>query len=447
MKTSEMNRRELLRVGAGAGAGLLLAHGAGSALAAPGIVSRPDAFRAAPPPADTKADLTVAAFGGAEDNKLFGAAIDRFKQKYPNVSVKLNISAVASWGDYANKLTTQIAGGKVPDVIEIAIEGTRLLVSKNLMEPLDTYTTGDADWQTLSADMAKPLLDGLSVDGKLYLVPENWNNMVIYHNTKLFADAKLEPPKADWTWDDFLSAAKELTHGTGKDKVYGFGVPFGGIFLMMPWWLTNGTYPLSADLTKSNLSDPKIVEAVTFVHDLINVHKVAPSVQGTDTGQLFASGKVAMSGWGRWIMAFLNSSKMTTFDIQYWPRKTAATTVFGVGGFGMSTNSKNKALTWELIKALSSKQVAEDVVTAGSSIPALESVAKETAFLKTPPNAKIFYDSLQDTRPVPNPNNFSQFEQIVIRHLSEIFSGNKSPEDGMKAADKELVTAMQQAGG
>jgi multiple sugar transport system substrate-binding protein len=444
MKNSGINRRELLRTGAGAGAGLLLAGGAKGALGAPGQALNPVMVNAAPPPSDTGGDLSIAAFGGDAENKMFGAAVERFKKKYPKANVKLNISAVASWGDYANKLTTQIAGGKVPDVIEIAIEGTRLFVSKGLMEPLDDYVKGDTAAQTLISDIAKPLLDGLSVDGKLYQIPQNWNNMVIYYNTKLFAAAKLEPPKADWTWDDFLSAAKTLTTGEGKNKVYGLAVPWGGIFQLMPWWLTNGTYPLNADLTESNLSDPKIIEAITFIHDLIHVHKVAPSVQGTQADQLFAAGKVAMSGWGRWVMATLIGAKMKDFDIQYWPRKTAATSVFGVGGFGMSPHSKNKALTWELIKELSSKEVAQDVVTNGSAIPCLESAAKDPAFLATPPNAEIFYASLKDSKPVANPANFNQFEQIVIRHVGDILSGGTSPEDGMKAADKEVADAMKQ---
>lgn len=441
MKRTAMNRRDFLRVSAGAGAGAALLTGTGAALAAPGPRIQMGSAAYAPPPSDTKGDLTVAAFGGAAEKTLFGGAVQRFNKKYPNAKVTLNIAPVPSWSDYANKIITQVAGGKVPDVVEIATEGVQLFVGKGLVDPLDDFTKSDP---AAIEGISPTLLGGMSVGGKLYFIPENWNNMVIYYNTKMFSEAKLDPPKADWTWDDFLNAAKTLTTGEGKNKVYGLGLPWGGIFQLMPWWLTNGTYPLNADLTKSNLSDPKIVESITFIHDLIQVHKVAPTVQGANSDQLFPAGKVAMSGWGRWIIAGLDSAKFHDYDIQYWPRKTAATSVFGVGGFGINPHSKNKDLTWELIKELTSKEVAQQVVADGSAIPTIQSVAESPEFLKSPPNAKIFYESLKDAKSVANPVNFNQFEQIVIRHVGDILAGHTSPESGMKAADQELSTAMSQ---
>lgn len=449
LQSASVSRRDLLKSASAAGIALSAAGlvGRPGAFAAPAPAGRSAATRFAPPAADTKGSLSIAAFGGDAENKMFGAAVERFKARYPNVSVKLNISTVASWGDYANKLTTQIAGGNIPDVIEIAIEGTRLCVAKGLLEPLDDWVKDDADITGDLASISQPLKDAFTVDSKLYQLPNGWNNMVIWYNTKMFGDAGLSMPTAEWTWDDFLNAAKALTKGDGKDKIYGFAVPWGGMFQLMPWWLTNGTYPLNDAWTESNLSDPKILEAVTFIHDLIHVHKVAPSIQGTDAGQLFASSKVAMSGWGHWIYPTLKSAKFTTYDVQYWPRKTTATTVFGVGGFGMSPKTKDKALAWELVKELSGKQVNEDFAANGAGIPALKSVADTPAFLSDPANAKIFFESLNDAKPVPAPANFNQFEQIVMRHLGDIMGGNTSPEKGLQAADKELVDAMKKLSG
>ena len=179
--------------------------------------------------------------------------------------------------------------------------------------------------------------------------------MVIFYNTKMFKDAKIDPPKADWTWDDFLATAKKLTTGSGADQVYGFGIPFFN-FGLHPWWFTNGTSLLNADWSESNLADPKMLEAVQFVHDLVHVHKVSPAVEGTDTANLFTAGKLAMSGWGHWPIQGFIANNFSDFDVQYWPRKRAATSVFGVGGWGISKESKNKDLAWELIKELTSKE-------------------------------------------------------------------------------------------
>jgi multiple sugar transport system substrate-binding protein len=432
--SGKVSRRKFVK-GAGA-AGLLAATG--GALA-PSAVS---AFQEGPPPADIEATLTTFNYGDAAQQKVYADAIGRFNQKYPNVTVKDNYTPFVLWSEYANKLTTLVAGGQVPDVIHVAIEGTRLVVSKGLMEPLDDLIAADPAMQDLIAnEFEQPLLDAFTVDGKLYQVPVEWNNMVIFYNTKMFADAGLTPPTVEWTWDDFLNAAKTLTSGSGGDKTYGFGIPF-FTFGLVPWFLTNSTYPLTEDWSDSNLNDPKVLETVTFLHDLIHVHGVSPTVEGTDNEQLFAAGKLAMGGWGRWPISGFVDAGFRDFDIQYWPRKTAATSIHGIGGWGIAPQSENKALAWELVKVLTDAQVNTDTVNAGVSIPAMRSAAETPEFLNFPPNAKIYYESLSDTKPVPSPANFNEFESIFIRHLGEIFSGNTSPEDGLAAAHEELTAAM-----
>jgi multiple sugar transport system substrate-binding protein len=448
VESGTLTRRKFVkRTGA---AGLLVAAGGAFAPsarasgrgAAVRSVTR-SAPRLEPPPADTKARLTTFNYGDAAYQKIYADAIGRFNQRYPNVTVKDNYTSFNLWSEYADKLTTQVAGGQTPDLIHVAIEGTRLVVAKGLMEPLDDYIAADADMQNLlNTEMAQPLKDAFTVDGKLYQIPVEWNNMVIFYNTKLFADAGLTPPVAEWTWDDFLNAAKALTKGSGGDKVYGFGIPF-FTFGLVPWFLTNSTYPLTDDWSDSNLNDPKVLETVTFLHDLIHVHEVSPVVEVSNINdQLFPAGKLAMSGWGRWPLPGFIGAEFKDFDIQYWPRKTAATSIHGIGGWGISPKSENKALAWELVKEVTTRQVNDDIVKAGVSIPAIRSSAETPEFLSFPPNAKIYYESLNDTKPVPSPANFSEFESIFIRHLQEILTGATSPADGLAAAHDELSAAM-----
>jgi len=210
----------------------------------------------------------------------------------------------------------------------------------------------------------------------------------------------------------------------------------------VPWFLTNSTYPLTDDWADSNLNDPKVLETVTFLRDLIHVHEVSPSVEGTDNNQLFAAGKLAMGGWGRWPIPGFRDAGFSDYDIQYWPRKTAATSIHGIGGWGVAPQSENKALAWELVKVMTDAQVNTDTVNGGVSIPAMRSAAETPEFLSAPPNAKIYYESLNDSKPVPSPANFSEFESIFMRHLGEIFSDSTSPEEGLAAAHDELTAAM-----
>ncbi|MBE2238166.1 MAG: sugar ABC transporter substrate-binding protein [Caldilineaceae bacterium] len=431
-----LSRRDLLRWTAIASTGVVLVACAPSA--APGTASEGGG---AAPSVDEAVTLTIFDFGGEADQKIYADAHARFKEAHPNVTIADNFTPVSTWSEYSNKIVTQVAGGQAPDIINIAIEGARLLVSKNVLIPLDDILAGDPTSKELTDDVHPELIKPFNIDGKTWYVPHSWNNMVIYYNTKMFADAKVEPPKADWTWSDFLETAQKMTSGEGDNKVFGFGIPYFN-FGLTPWLLTNSTYQLSDDWNKSNLADPKVIEAVQFVHDLVHVHQVSPAVEGTDTSNLFVSGRLAMSGWGHWPIQGFLANDFKDFDVAYWPRNSAGTSVFGVGGWGIGKETPHPDLAWELIRELTSKETIQASADAGVAIPARRSVAESAQFLEFPSNSEIFYGSLDDAKPVASPANFNELETIFMRHMGEVMSGTVSPEAGMMAADEELATAM-----
>jgi ABC-type glycerol-3-phosphate transport system substrate-binding protein len=82
------------------------------------------------PPAGTKAELVLFDFGDANDKPIRDAAIARFNKRYPNVKVTDQFTPITSWPDYIDKLVTQIASGKAPDLIHIATEGALLTINK-----------------------------------------------------------------------------------------------------------------------------------------------------------------------------------------------------------------------------------------------------------------------------------------------------------------------------
>ena len=431
--SQRLSRRDLLRLTAMTTAGV--------AVVACAPAAQSPSSDGGSAPSTEAVTLTIFDFGGEADQVVYAAAHERFKETHADVTIVDNFTPVSTWSEYSNKIVTQVAGGQSPDIINIAIEGAKLLISKNLLIPLDDTMAGDATSAELLDDVHPELIAPFIVDGKTWLIPHSWNNMVIFYNTKIFADAGLEPPKADWTWDDFLETAKTLTTGTGDDKVYGFAIPYFN-FGLHGWWLTNDTYQLNDEWTESNLADPKMTEAAQFVYDLVYKHAVAPSVEGTDNGNLFVSGRVAMSGWGHWPIQGFLANDFNDFDVQLWPQNKAQKTVFGVGGWGISPETPHADLSWALIKELTSKETIQATADIGVAIPARRSVAESDAFLAHPGNAKIYYASLDNTRPVASPPNFNELETIFMRHMGEVMSDAVTPEAGMAAAHEELSAAM-----
>ena len=396
------------------------------------------------PPANAKAELVLFDFGDANDKQVRDATIARFNKRYPDVKVTDQFTPITSWADYIDKLVQQVASGKAPDLIHIATEGVELSIRKHLVIPLDEFT--GASTGALLSDIDPVLLKSFSVEGKLYLIPEAWNNMMIYYNTKVFKEAGISRPSDDWSWDDFLALAKRLTAGEGPNKRFGFGIPYFN-FGLTPFWYSNETSVLKPDLKESNLSDPKFLEAVKFVHGLVYDSKVSPDPANTDPNavfQLFASGKIAMTGGGHWPMQFFKANGFSDYDVVPWPKKAAQKTVFGAAAWGISARTKQKALAWELIKELVSEESERHAAGLGVAIPARRTVAQSPEFLAQPQHASLFYQSLTYAAPVQAPTNYAEVERILLRHLGQVMANEVKPEDGLKAADQELTEAMKQ---
>ena len=127
-----------------------------------------------------------------------------------------------------------------------------------------------------------------------------------------------------WTWDKFLGYAEKLTQKRGSRVTrYGYAEMWG-------WPLTacnviaaaNGgdwfSQPVNPPAGSSNLSDPKIAEAIQWYADLTNVHKVAAgnrTLTTTPGFQLFMTGKASMGIVGHWFYPAFAGTQGLNFDI------------------------------------------------------------------------------------------------------------------------------------
>jgi multiple sugar transport system substrate-binding protein len=387
---------------------------------------------------DTSANLRLMAFGSDAQLTAVKHAIERFNQKYPNVKVEVAIDPISNgWGDYVTHVLSQFNAGNAYDVYGTAIETFRTFEERGMFIPLDDYIAKNASY----SDFDPSLFKYSSYQGKTYFVPIGWNNIMINYNRTL-RDAGVEYPK-NWTWDEFRDVAKKLTKhdAAGNVTQYGYEVPNQNFFVQ-PWFLTNGTSPLNANWTASNMLDPKVAETLQFLHDLIHVDKVSP-IPGKDAmDNQFAAGQVAMINRGHWIIENAKRAKLD-MDVANVPSKLNGDTVIGFGGYGVSKTSKNPELAKELVGALTSEQTQEEEGELGGGVPGRKSAADTPGFLAFPPSAALYYQTLPNTIPVPSPANFQEVEKIFMRNYVAMMADEISIPEGVKRADQELNASFK----
>lgn len=398
------------------------------------------------PPSDTVGKIKTYQRTNASIQAVTEAAIKRFNAKYPNVKVETQWLPLGTWGDYISGFLNQVASRDVPDIYEVAIEGFSSIASKNLLLPLDKVIAGDEKAKALLADIDPKLLKGMAdaTGGTLYFFPTSWNNVVVFYNKDLFDAAGVPYPKPGWTWQDFARTAKALTKRDANGNVtqYGYYVP-GINFALSGWLVSNGTDKLKPGWKESNVTDPKFAESLTFLRDLIHVDKAAPNFDKGVGDVQFAAKQVAMFSAGHWVVPTLKEAGLTNVGVQLMPAGAAHATVFGIGGLGITRQTKNPELVWELVKEMTGPEAQRMYAETNRNIPSLRSVASTPEWTKYPENAGIFYASIADSVPIASPPNFAEVEEIFMRHAGLYLTNNVTKEKMVADLDAELSRAMR----
>lgn len=185
------------------------------------------------PKLDTGADLTLTLYGAGlfadtgADGSIdlssgiqkpgYNEIITRWNEFYPNV--KLDIQAIP-WSDWQANVTTAVMTGDV----DVILHGATLAT---LCEDLQPYIDDSEGLLDEIYAVASRYVADTPAQPKVTGVSYTVTPMLVYLDTQLFADYGVELPTADWTWDDLLALAEQLT-GTDPvtgEQTYGFKFP------------------------------------------------------------------------------------------------------------------------------------------------------------------------------------------------------------------------------
>jgi multiple sugar transport system substrate-binding protein len=391
--------------------------------------------------------VTFVYYGDAESQKAYDQLFTKFRSEHPEITLKAQGIAAKSWADFANAVATRLAGGQQLDVVQIATEGQRIFMTKDLLEPLDDYikkdqAAVDAYYKDTPESIRTFLQKYASKDGKTFFMPGGYNTMALYLNTKIFTDAGVEPPTDTWTWDEFRSAGQAI-----KSKTGAFLTAAGtGYFTdVMPWMLNNGAAPISEDWTTSTINTPEAVEALTFARSLV-VDGLAPKPGGTfDAPTQMAKGKLATFGGGRWPTNDLRRLKFVEpVELVKWPQQAKPGSPVGWDAWPILKQSKNKDSAWIFITYLISETFG-DAITAGGggAVPGRISDATGPEFLKdAPKNTELLVDLLDVATPIPGPDRGAETQKVIEEAWTQGITGTKDPQTALAEADSKLQALL-----
>lgn len=285
------------------------------------------------------------ATGSAEEAALT-AILEQAKTDMPNVTI--NVLQVP-FNDIYNKYRTDVASGGGPDMFIAPNDSLGDDARAGLLADITELASGKlGDYTQLS-------IDGMSVDGKLYGVPESLKAVALWYNKDLIDT----PPATTDELKALMEGGTPVALSYGCYHHYGFFGSFGGKIFDDNW--------------KVIADQGGVADAMAYLNELyqISVENGWPK-NDSDGLAPFTEGQMAIITNGNWAMGDYRKALGDKLGVAALPSGPggAATPLLGVDGFYFNPNSTNLESALEVALYLTGKDAQTAMMNEAGHVPA-----------------------------------------------------------------------------
>lgn len=353
---------------------------------------------------DTRTVIEFASWGSKSEIDILKPILSDFEKENPEI--KIDFMHIPQ--NYFQKIHLLFASNTAPDVIFINNLYLPIYANANLLEELTVNQN----------DFYPQALEALSWNGKLYAIPRDVSNLVVFYNKDLFDRKNITYPTSEWNFDDFLKTAQKLT-----DKNT-FGVSFEEDPLFyLPYLMSNGGGILPSEIEKKGSQ-----YGLNFYADLRKKYHVAPlkSESASATmAQMFLQQKLGMYISGRWMVPKLREEADFDWDVTQFPKGTNGSIVqLDASGWAIAKSSKHKEEAQKLVNYLASSKNSEKFATNGLIVPARKDASRSKYFLdgQKPVHSKIFLDIIETSKPTPVTVDYREITDKLKKSMETKFN-------------------------
>ncbi|MFJ9112327.1 ABC transporter substrate-binding protein [Streptomyces sp. NPDC102283] len=225
------------------------------------------------------------------DHKRFDEDVKTFEKQNPDIDVTAHDAFPCQ---DPKTFDAKLAGGQMEDVFYTYFTDTERVVSINQAADITEYVKDLKAYK----DIAQPLRDAYTVDGKIYGIPRTNYSMGLLYSKPLFTKAGLDPDKPPATWEEVQAAAKKIAAlGDGTVGFAEYSAQNQGGWHFTASIYSQGGAVVSEDGKKATVDTP---EGKAVLQNLKNMRWRDDSMGAkqlliiNDTLQMMGSGKLGM---------------------------------------------------------------------------------------------------------------------------------------------------------
>lgn len=279
---------------------------------------------------------------GGEIDKTIREIADQYSKEHGGKWV-LEVETTADRPSYLQKLKTLIAGGNMPDIIDIDADPyCQTLVDAGLLVNVKDYLVDEGKYDDFH-EIALRYQE--FTDGTMYTLPLEYHIEMIWYNKKIFDQYGLSVPK---TMDEWFNVCETLK-ANGVTPISVDGVdrwPVLRYLAMIPFRYTGNQYIIDLRDGKVSMGDEMGRQAIEFIQEIGQYFNDGFAATDYATAQgMFLDGKSAMYYIGDWEQnAMLEKYNAGEIDYFLLPMIDGANTTSNEycanSGIGMAFNTK-----------------------------------------------------------------------------------------------------------
>ena len=386
----------------------------------------------------SETEVSFMVFGDPAEYAAYEALVGRFAELHPEITVRLE--HILSQSEYRQKLATRFAANTPPDVMLLNYRRFSAFAEAGVLVPLAPYL---AESEQLSAEQFFPLaLDSFKYEGELWCIPQNVSSLVVYYNKDLFDAAGVPYPAADWTREEFLTAARALTQDVDGDGIidqYGASIE-PSIFRLAPFLWQDGFDVVDDRERPTQLTlNP---ETFQWFVDLQVTEGVVPSAEaeaGQPSQTRFLNGTIGMIFNSRRGVPTYRTITGFEWDVAPLPVGADAAGILHSDAYCLAAAAENQEAAWTFIAFANSVEGQTIVAESGRTVPSLIAVAESETFLDPdlpPANARVYVDTVPLLRTVPIMAGWTAVEELASKEIERAFYGRVSVAEATETAER-----------
>ena len=373
----------------------------------------------------------------SKEEETFTKAVRDFEAANPNITVEITL---VPFGNADQLFMTAAQGGEAPDLMRLSSDqlgaiGEVRVDGLPLLEDLRPHLTPQD-----RAQFESRALESMRYGDELYGIPASQDCLSLIYNKALFDAEGLDYPSEDWTQQDLLDNAQQLT----QQDVQGLALPIKTAY----WW-----FPIQEGFGGSlfdeegnpTLDSNGSSEAMSWMLDLELEHEVvATGTQIEGMKNQFITSKAAMIIDGPWNWATYEDSRLNI-------GQTLLPTVVETGermsplvtykGWTVSKQSAHKVAATELALWLSSASVQKEFALETYTMPTHTSLETDTEIL----GDEVIAGFLEQTKvatPAPTTRAMSLVYGPLSTAFEQAYTETASTSDALSGANEELISLI-----